>query len=254
MVAALVSGTNKEVETTLPDFESVWKRIQEKTGFKKQLELANALGIASSNISDAKSRGTFPLEWGYKLASGLDISLDWILFGKEEDSSQQKPGRAGRHEAREDPAAYGGQALPRHTDSDLLMVPKVRARLSAGNGSLETSSEVKARYAFRREWITGKGRHDQMVLMDVTGDSMEPAILERDVVLIDQSQPHIIPGAIYAVGIDDAVLIKYVDKEPGKLLLRSANERYRPIEINLRDESQNVRIIGRVVWWCREAR
>lgn len=253
----MVSGSAKEVETSLPDFDSVWKRIQQAAGIKKQYELAEALGIAGASISDAKNRGTFPLAWAYKLSSGLDISLDWILHGKEKDAPPQKPGRANRQQVREEHTPYGDQVAPHwphHEDSDLIMVPKVRARLSAGNGSLETSSEVKARYAFRREWITGKGRHDQMVLMDVTGDSMEPAILERDVVLIDQSQVDIIPGAIYAIGIDDAVLIKFVDKEPGKLLLRSANKDYRPIEVDLKDESQNVRIIGRVVWWCREAR
>jgi len=134
------------------------------------------------------------------------------------------------------------------------MVPKVVARLSAGTGSLETSAEVKTRYAFRREWITAKGQPAKMVLMDVTGDSMQPDIWEGDVVLIDQAQTDILAGKIYAVGIDEEVLIKYIDKVPGKYILRSANKDYNPIEIDLRDESLNVRIIGRVVWWCREAR
>jgi phage repressor protein C with HTH and peptisase S24 domain len=165
----------------------------------------------------------------------LGISTDWLLFG----TGEQK-------------AAEQGQQAP--CDPSFEMVPKVLARLSAGTGSLETSAEVTARYAFRKEWITAKGQPGRMVLMDVTGDSMEPAILDKDVVLIDQSQSEVIAGAIYAVGIDEEVLIKYIDKEPGKYLLRSSNDRYRPIEIDFKDESLNVRIIGRVVWWCREAR
>lgn len=91
-----------------------------------------------------------------------------------------------------------------------------------------------------------------MVLMDVAGDSMEPDIRDRDMVLIDQSQADVIPGAIFAIGLDDEVLIKYVDKEPGLYILRSANTAYRSIPIDLKDESLNVRIIGRVIWWCRE--
>jgi len=93
-----------------------------------------------------------------------------------------------------------------------------------------------------------------MVLMDIAGDSMEPDIRDRDMVLIDQAQQDAIPGAIYAIGVDDGVLIKYLDMKPGRLVLRSANKGYEPMEIDLKDESLNVRIIGRVVWWCREAR
>lgn len=93
-----------------------------------------------------------------------------------------------------------------------------------------------------------------MVLMEAVGDSMEPEIKAGDTILIDQSQTDIYAGAIYAIGMDEVVLVKFVDKVPGKYVLRSANERYEPIEVDLADESLNVRVIGRVIWWCREAR
>lgn len=218
------------------------ERMIEATGGKSVAALAGVLGVSHQAIYNARNKGNIPKAWYITVAEATGVSADWLLTG------------TGSMRREEDYSPAFQQAMNELRDQDLVMVPKVRARLSAGNGSLETSSEVKARYAFRREWITGKGQPGRMVLMDVTGDSMEPAILERDVVLIDQGQADIIAGAIYAVGIDDAVLIKYADKEPGKLILRSANKDYRTIEINLNDESQHVRVIGRVVWWCREAR
>lgn len=160
--------------------------------------------------------------------------------------------------ADEEPASDGEATLRRLAAEgkdvcELVMVPKVRARLSAGNGSLETSAEVVGRFAFRSEWIRSKGQVSKMVLMEVTGDSMQPALLNGDTVLIDQGAVDIIAGAIYAVGMDNEVIVKCVDKIPGKYVLRSLNAVYPPIEIDFKDESLNVRIIGRVLWWCREA-
>lgn len=133
------------------------------------------------------------------------------------------------------------------------LVPKVRARLCAGTGSLETEGEVIGLYAFKREFLKRKGHPKKMVLMDVVGDSMEPEIFSGDTVLIDESQREIISGGLFAVGIDSAVLVKYVDALPGKLSFRSRNERYNPIEVDMAGDLANmVRIIGRVVWSCRE--
>ncbi len=81
---------------------------------------------------------------------------------------------------------------------------------------------------------------------------MDPVIKDKDIVLVDQGQTDIITGNIYAIGIDDEVLIKHVDKVPGHYVLRSANKDYAPINVDLNDESLNVRIIGRVLWMGRE--
>ena len=198
-----------------------------------------ALGITGSSVSGAKQRGLFPLEWAYKLALSHRISLDFILKGEAEAS----PGTVGFSSKETQPC-----------DPEIVMVPKVEARLSAGTGSLETSAEVTGLFAFRRKWIHSRGNPVSMVLMDVYGDSMEPEIKAGDTALIDQSQIDVYVGRIYAIGIDSEVFIKYVDREPGKYVLRSANKEYKSLEVDLGDESSNVRVIGRVVWWCREAR
>jgi len=133
------------------------------------------------------------------------------------------------------------------------LIPKVRARLSAGTGSLETEGAVVGLYAFKTDFLHRKGHPSRMVLMDVTGDSMEPVLMDSDSVLIDESQNEIISGGLYAVGIDSSVLVKYVHALPGKLVFRSRNERYDPIEVDMAgDLADMVRIIGRVVWSCRE--
>ena len=96
-----------------------------------------------------------------------------------------------------------------------------------------------------------KGNPNKMVLMDIFGNSMEPELRDGDTVLIDQSKSEIIAGAMYAIGIDDTVRVKRVEKLPDKLVLISENNRYGPEYIQ-GNEVNNVRIIGKVTWLCRE--
>jgi len=139
-------------------------------------------------------------------------------------------------------------------DVEIVMIPKVAARLAAGGGSLETEGNALGTYSFRADWIYRKGNVSQMVLMDVAGDSMLPEIKNGDMVLIDQSKTEVLGYRYYAVGIEDAIYIKELRTEPNKLILHSLNPDYEDIVVDISVEQPNsIRIIGQVIWWCREA-
>lgn len=92
-----------------------------------------------------------------------------------------------------------------------------------------------------------------MVLMDVTGDSMAPRIEDGDMVLVDQSNTHIVAYGLYAIGVDDAVFVKELRPRPKKLVLHSINPAHDDIIVDMAAEQpQDVRIIGRVIWVGRE--
>ncbi|MBN1906119.1 MAG: S24 family peptidase [Deltaproteobacteria bacterium] len=93
-------------------------------------------------------------------------------------------------------------------------------------------------------------RPDKMVLMEVFGNSMEPELKSGDSVLVDTSQNNIIAGLIYAVGIEDTILLKRVEKHPGRILLRSDNREYEPIIIEV-ENINSLRVIGCVIWASR---
>ena len=136
---------------------------------------------------------------------------------------------------------------------DLILIPMVEARLSAGQGSLQTDGNSERSYAFRSDFLHRKGNPDNMVLMRVSGDSMQPEILNNDVVLLDQSKTDILPGRIYAVGFEEAIYLKRVDMLPGKVILKSANPAYPPVELDIRDQQRDAfRVIGQVLWSGRE--
>lgn len=207
---------------------------------RKDIQLADFLGVTAQAVSQARKKDKVPDGWLIRAALRGDISIDALLRGKDARPGAQceVPGPD------EDPF-----------DMEFCTLPLVAARLSAGGGSLETESQILQRMAFRRDWVTRKGNPDNMVLMRVHGDSMEPYIQHGDLALIDQSRKSVIPHTIYAVGVDDGIYVKVLETVPGqRLVLRSFNERYSPMEIDMRgDLADSIRIIGKVLWWCHEA-
>lgn len=205
------------------------KRVYRATGISSQSELAKELGIDRSGITHARNNNKIPDKWIVKLYRNFGLDPRWIETG----SGRAFLGDKGAEEI------------------DFKYVPMVRARLSAGTGSFESSENITDYLSFQAKWLASKGSANSMVAMEVFGQSMEPVIREGDIVLIDQSQKNILAGAIYAVGIEDTILVKRLEKHPDKLVLNSDNKSYEPIYIS-RDESEQVRIIGKVIWSCRE--
>lgn len=198
-------------------------------GLHKQ-ELASRVGVSLTTMQQYE-HGQLPKgELAVRLSTALRCSLDWLLAGRGQPEG-------------------GFQA----EDTELVMVPLVEARLSAGTGSLETSGDVLRHYAFRHDFLRRKGNPASMALLRVSGDSMQPRILHNDVVLIDQSQCEPVPGRIFAVSVEDMIYLKIVNAMPGRLILSSVNPAYPPIEADTRDQLADlVRLIGRAVWVGRE--
>ncbi|SNR95852.1 Phage repressor protein C, contains Cro/C1-type HTH and peptisase s24 domains [Humidesulfovibrio mexicanus] len=233
-----------------------------------QQALASKVGVSLTTIQNYEG-GQYPKgEIAVSLAGALGCTLDWLLAGRGQvfdptrttieeltcESPCDAPLSRVRATAPLTPVieATSPQFIE-CMDCQLTMVPMVEARLSAGTGSFETGESVERRYAFRSDWINTKGQPSSMVLMRVAGDSMEPHIFNNDTVLIDQSQTKPRAGSLFAVGVEDVVYIKMVDTLPGKIVLKSYNEAYAPLEIDTRgDLADGIRIIGRAVWIGRE--
>ena len=213
-----------------PDFDEIIQRVFEATGIDSQNELAQALQINRSAVTQARKKGQVPDRWLLKLYRKYGLNPEWLESG-DGRSFLKKP--------------IGG-VVP-----EFEKIPKVNARLCAGDGSFETNADIQCYYAFQKGWLRKKGTAGAMVLFDIFGNSMEPEIRNADTVLVDQSQKAILAGALYAVGIEDTIMVKRIEKRPNKLVLLSNHKDYLPIILN-REEAGAVRIIGKVIWICRE--
>lgn len=239
-------------------------RLLQGAGLRRDSQLAELLGVSPQAVSQARRKGRIPDGWVLKVAAQFGLSTDWIFFGKEPGSAPQSvetvPGRDDSQRLETDRRRLRGRSffgeIPAGSDDsiDVVMVPLVGARLAAGRGSLETDANVESYFSFRSDWLCRKGDPDKMVLMKVCGDSMEPDIRHGDMVLVDQGKTQIYGHAIYAMGINEEIYVKQVETLPGgTLVLRSRNPEYEPIRVDLRgDLADSVRVIGRVIWCCRE--
>lgn len=66
----------------LAAFEAAMERIKSVTGARTQVQLAEALEIRQSSISDAKRRASIPAEWLLKLQRKHQVFADWFLTGE----------------------------------------------------------------------------------------------------------------------------------------------------------------------------
>ncbi|MDD2391111.1 MAG: S24 family peptidase [Desulfobacterales bacterium] len=210
-------------------FDLFIQRVFDATGIRSQNELASVLGVNRSAITQARKKNSVPDKWVLKLFRKYGLNPDWIESGLG--------------------ASFTNAAKDCH--DDFIFVPKVKARLCAGGGSFEVGAGIEGYYSFQYQWLKRKGASSRMVMMDITGNSMEPEMKDGDTVLIDQDQKDILAGAIYAVGVDDTIMIKRLEKRPHKLVLLSDNVDYSPIYLDIK-EIDSIRIIGKVLWICRE--
>jgi len=209
-------------------FKTFFQRVCETTSLTSQAGLADFLSISRAAITQAKKNNSIPKNWIFKLSQAFELNPAWLEKGTRPKFLNQN-----------------------NYQEIFLQVPKIRARLSAGGGSFETEQEIEEFYSFRNDWLRKKGKSENMILMDISGNSMEPELKEGDTVLIDQSQKAVLAGAIYAVGLDDTIVVKRLEKRPKELVLLSENRNYPPISFR-GEEMNSVRIIGKVIWICRE--
>jgi hypothetical protein len=223
------------------------ERIKFLRGDTTQAAFAASLGIPQMTLSNYETGKSEP-KFGLidTICTIFSVNADWLLFGR---------GPMGMDETKnEKHTEIKGYSTTLTSPPDgFVMIPMAKAILSAGCGSLETDGEKEREYAFRRDFIARKGNPQDMVLMRVFGDSMEPEICHGDVVLLDQSKKRIFPGYLFAVGFEDAIYLKRIDMLPGKVILKSINPAYPPVELDLRGQMNDLfRVIGRVLWSGRE--
>ena len=236
--------------------DHILARLKQAAQCPSDAALAAFMGITHQALSRARGSAKVPSAWIPLVAEKTGVSADWPFFGR---GTMHPEHAASSGNIRALPSARSSLPMRNvHASSenaDILLLPLVAVRLAAGGGSLENGGELVGHFAFRADWVCSKGYPENMVLMRVTGDSMEPEIRHGDMVLIDRGKTQLYGHAFYAVGVNDEIYIKEVETLPGqRLVLRSLNSRYHPIEVDLRgDLADSVRIIGRVLWWCREA-
>lgn len=70
----------------MSEFEFVWGKVRDLTGWHHQKQLAEFLGITESNVTEAKRRGVFRPGWIRKVAEAFDISPESLSFDPQSEA------------------------------------------------------------------------------------------------------------------------------------------------------------------------
>jgi phage repressor protein C with HTH and peptisase S24 domain len=216
----------------------------------KDVDLAKILGTNKNTLAEYRQqRGLIKGEVIEKIVHHYHFNPMWLFYG----AGEPFPGARDRYPDFCGHNVSTFQTIPVQPDfpsEDFVLVRQFKGKISAGLG-LVPNDAADLCAVFRKDWITRKGKPDQMSLIKVSGDSMEPTLLDGDLVLVDHSRNHgARQGGIYAIVMDEEIMIKRLQALPQQDTIRiiSDNKHYPPLDVS----TSELRINGRVIWFARE--
>jgi len=131
-----------------------------------------------------------------------------------------------------------------------LHSPDDKAVEGTANGGTSFTAD---RWIFPQQWVKRLGCHDltALRLISISGDSMAPRLEADDIVMLDRSQAQPSPPGLFIINDGIGLIAKQIELIPNTLppmlQVKSENPAYKSYQRRI-DE---VKIIGRVVWFAR---
>ena len=221
----------------------VMKLIQQKRTDLKKASLA--IGRNAAYLQQYLYRGipkTLPEDAREALAAFLGVPEESLRPAKTESAVEPALPQV---VAAASVSAMGG-GMP-----GFSQVPELDVRASAGHGAFhEGDEEIKAVWMFPDAVIRHelRARSANLRIITIDGDSMEPLLASGDRVLVDTSQRVPAPPGIFVIWDGLGIVAKRIEHiptaEPSRIVIKSVN----PISGDYERPTEEVNIIGRVIW------
>ena len=139
-------------------------------------------------------------------------------------------------------------SAPASNSENFISIMRYDVGASAGTGSLVEAEEGTGHYAFNRSWLKRRGLNpDDLAVISVRGDSMEPELNDNDLILLDRSLTTPKDGEMFVVRYAGDLFVKRVQVMPfGGYTLSSTNKFYSRIVVET-NEAIDLKFIGKVV-------
>lgn len=132
---------------------------------------------------------------------------------------------------------------------DIALIGLLATDAGAGTGRYSDSEDVIGRVAFQRSWLRQVTRapEDQLRVIGIAGDSMEPGLRNGDHALIDLTQTMPRADGIYIIDYQGELMVKRLRIDPFRrtVTVSSDNPKYSPLQDLSADD---LRVAGRVIW------
>lgn len=220
---------------------------------KKRTDLKNAslkIGKNAAYLHQFIYRGSpkvLPEDTREALAQFLGVEDEEL---RHSETPPRKPSSRGQTEEIETKhRPYGRRSV-----EGFGAVSEIDVRASAGYGALNDGiEEAKATWLFPEAIIRHefRARPEDLHIITIDGDSMEPLLSSGDRILIDTSQRIPVPPGIFVIWDGMGIVAKRIehipDSEPPKIIIKSLNPEYQTYE----RDAEEVNIIGRVIWTAK---
>ncbi len=197
-------------------------------------EIAEKFGVTSQAVSAWKR--------------GANLPASDKLIAVREYLEARMGGDKGWIEAPDLPPEHPVPTAPAY-----LPVATLDIHAGAGGGGIIDDAYLGAPRYFEEGFITRelRARPQDLCVVEVEGQSMEPLLRSGDTVLVDQRKKNVAMEGIFVLFDGDGVVCKWAQRvhgsEPPLLLLTSENGRFPPYEVT----AEQCQILGRVVWFSR---
>ena len=135
---------------------------------------------------------------------------------------------------------------------DYIYVPHFDMHVSAGPGAFHDLEQVVAMRPFEVGYVRNELgiNHDEIAMCGVIGTSALPSLKPKDTIMVDLRDRQVMNEGMHILRLDDALMLKHVQRLPGKVLrVSSSNAEFKSFDIEAAEESQrDFEVIGRVRW------
>lgn len=209
-----------------------------------QTELAKLAEASPQSVTNWLKRNSMSKNVAKAICEKTGYSIDWLLFGLGESNHADTNFKQSRLK----PVEW--EDMPT-SNTEFVEVPVLDVHLSAGDGYCNTEGEEMYTLPFRAYTLRREGINvENLRVVRVTGDSMEPKLSDNDTVSINTADKVVRDGKMYAIRIGDVQKIKIlIQNSDGNITVRSYNPDYKDeIVYKGQIESGDFTVIGRV-WW-----
>lgn len=233
------------------------ERLNEVIGDESISSFARRAGFRESVLRGYFSEGKRPgMDYLVAIANAGGVTVDWLATGRlpktraalsalPDEAHYAAPAAATALKAEEPRKEYGGSigyvAIPLYSE----------VRAAAGYGAVNGRELADDALMFKEDWIRHElgARPQDLWLIRVHGDSMEPTLRAGDVILVDSRASRPDREGIYILRLGEALLVKRLQVMPGrKIRVTSDNAAFEPWMIDQDGGGDDTAIIGRVVW------
>lgn len=200
------------------------ERLKELIGELSLLAFANKCGLRENSIRQYLNGGTPGIDKAEAIAAAMGVNLDWLITGKG--------------------AKYAGSS----ENETYVAIPVMASKASAGGGAAIFYDEIGDSFPMPRIWLE---RHnlkakDLFVIYGV-GESMDPVIANGEKLLCSSAEHYLRGDGVFIIRQDGDLMVKRLQRLPGKIRVLPANPAYQPYDVELND-STDFKIIGRVLY------